>query len=236
MVSYIRRAQRPQWSLTALIVGINVAVYLLLQLFAIYVHFNPDSSLEGVFESFFVLSPQRLVENAPLYAITLLTSMFTHVLFTHLLVNMVSLFFVGSFVERLIGKRRYFWLYMISGLVAGLSFVVFAYVGSAFSWGTSVFGAVDAGAVGASGALFGIAGLLAMLLPRLRVLVFFVIPMPMWGAMILLIAGLWIVSIAVGLPVGNTAHLGGLIVGLIYGWYLRTKYSKKVAMLGRMFQ
>lgn len=236
MVSSMRRVQRFRWSLTAIIVGINIAIYLLLQIFAVYIHFNPDSTLASAFESFFVLSPQRLVENAPLYAITLLTSMFTHVLFTHLLVNMVSLFFVGSFVERLIGKRRYFWLYMISGLVAGLSFVIFAYIGSAFSWGATVFGAINAGAVGASGALFGIAGLLAMLLPRLRVLVFFVIPMPMWGAMVLLIGGLWIVSIAVGLPVGNTAHLGGLVVGLIYGWYLRTKYSKKVAMLGRMFQ
>lgn len=236
MVSSLRRVQkRPSYSLTFIFIAINVIVYILIQLSALYIYFNKTASVES-FTSFFVLVPQRIVEQAFPFVFTLLTSMFSHIQFTHLLVNMVSLFFIGSFVERLIGKRRYFWLYMISGLVAGASFVLFAYIGSAFSWGSSVFGSIDVGAVGASGALFGVAGLLAMILPRLKVLVFFVIPMPMWGAMLLLIVGLWIFSVAVGLPVGNTAHLGGLIVGLVYGWYLRTKYSRKVALLGRMFQ
>ena len=37
--------------------------------------------------------------------------MFMHGNFTHLLLNMISLFFIGSFVEKLIGRKRFFWLF-----------------------------------------------------------------------------------------------------------------------------
>jgi len=70
----------------------------------------------------------------------------------------------------------------------------------------------------------------------MKVLVMFIIPMPMWAAMGVLMFGLWAVSIGAGLPVGNTAHFGGLIVGLIYGIYLRGKYPRKIGMLNKMFQ
>ncbi|HDL02289.1 MAG TPA: rhomboid family intramembrane serine protease, partial [Candidatus Pacearchaeota archaeon] len=90
-------------------------------------------------------------------------------------------------------------------------------------------------AVGASGAIFALGGLLAVLTPRLPVLVFFVIPMPMWAAMGFLMFGLWALSLGLGLPIGNTAHLGGLIVGLGYGFYLKRKYPKKTQMISRYF-
>lgn len=157
---------------------------------------------------------------------TFLTSMFMHANITHLLVNMISLMFIGSFVERLIGKKRFLWLYFVGGLFAGLFFVLIAY----FTGGDlSVY------AVGASGAIFCLGGLLAVLTPRLPVLVFFIIPMPMWLAMIALMGILWILSITAGLPIGNTAHLGGLLVGLSYGFYLKYKYPRKTKMISRYF-
>jgi membrane associated rhomboid family serine protease len=165
---------------------------------------------------------------------TLLTSMFMHANFTHLFVNMVSMFFIGNFVEKLIGKKRYLWFYLTAGFAGGLIFVFFAYFGQYIPGGEKIFGGVDSFAVGASGALFGLGGLLAILIPRLKVLVFFIIPMPMWLAMVVLMFGLWGISIAAGLPIGNTAHFGGLLVGVAYGVYLRSKYSHKVKMLNRI--
>ena len=47
---------------------------------------------------------------------------------------------------------------------------------------------------------------------------------------------LWLISITADVGIGNTAHLGGLICGLIYGIYLRRKYPKKVQMLNRLFR
>ena len=165
----------------------------------------------------------------------LITSMFMHGNLTHLFVNMVSLFFLGNFIEKLIGRKRFFWLYMISGIVAGLSFVFLAYFFGTTSLGIKVFGSPEVFAVGASGAIFALAGLLAVLTPKLKVYVFFIIPMPMWIASIFLMVVLWTASIGVGLPIGNTAHLGGLVVGLLYGVYLRQKYKRKTALISRYF-
>jgi len=160
------------------------------------------------------------------YLWTLLTSMFMHGSFAHILVNMVSLMFIGNFVERIIGRKRFFWFYLVSGLVASLFFVLFALV---FSSELNVY------AVGASGAIFALGGLLMILTPKLPVLVFFIIPMRMFTAMIFLLAMLWVLSVVAGLPIGNTAHLGGLLSGIVYGLYLKRKYKRKVVMLNRMF-
>ena len=91
-------------------------------------------------------------------------------------------------------------------------------------------------AVGASGALFGLIGLLMLLTPNLRVYLMF-IPIPIkikYAAPGILIV-LWLISIAGDVPIGNTAHLGGLIFGLIYGLYIRKKYPRKIKMLNAQF-
>ena len=131
---------------------------------------------------------------------TLISSMFMHANFSHLFVNMISLFFIGNFIEKLIGKKRFFWLYMLSGIVAGLFFVFLAYFFGITEWGIRIFGSPEVFAVGASGAIFALGGLLAILTPNLRVYVFFIIPMRMWIAMIALLGVLWIASISAGLP------------------------------------
>jgi len=217
-------------SLTNLIILINIVAFLLLTLGIIFgggiIDIN-DSLLRYV-----ALSPELFLQG---FVWTLLTSMFMHGNFTHLFVNMISMFFIGNFVERLVGKRRFLWFYLIAGLVAGLSFVGLAYLGLFIPNGQNIFGGIDAFAVGASGALFGLGGLLAVLIPRLKVLVMFIIPMPMWLAMVVLMFGLWIVSASAGWPIGNTAHFGGLVVGVVYGVYLRKRYAKKVRMLNKMF-
>jgi membrane associated rhomboid family serine protease len=50
-----------------------------------------------------------------------------------------------------------------------------------------------------------------------------------------LMFGLWALSLGLGLPIGNTAHLGGLIVGLGYGFYLKRAFPKKTEMISRYF-
>ena len=103
------------------------------------------------------------------YYWTLLTSMFMHAGFMHLFVNMLSLFFIGRFLEMLIGGRRYFWLYIFSGIFASLFFVTLSYLFGGSIIGAGIFIHPNTFAVGASGAIFGIAGVLAFLTPRNRV-------------------------------------------------------------------
>ncbi|GAI76499.1 unnamed protein product, partial [marine sediment metagenome] len=171
------------------------------------------------------IKPSNILDGKYLW--TFLTSMFMHVGFFHLFVNMLSLFFIGSLVERLVGSRRYLWFYLISGLFAGLFFVLFSLV---FTADFNTY------AVGASGALFGVIGLLMLLTPNLPVYVMFIpIPIKMKYAAPGILVVLWLISITANVGIGNTAHLGGLILGLAYGLYLRKKFPNKVRNLSRHF-
>jgi len=73
------------------------------------------------------------------------------------------------------------------------------------------------------------------LTPKLKVLAFFIIPMPMWAVSIFFIGGIWILSLGFPINIGNTAHLGGLLVGLGYGLYLRKKFPGKTKMISKYF-
>ncbi|NPE26870.1 rhomboid family intramembrane serine protease [Methanococcoides sp. SA1] len=215
--SFGRRRGGNDLSYTNILIGVNVAFFVL---FFVLLAFVDDAKLI----SWIALMPAVILAGENIW--TFVTSMFMHAGFGHLFVNMVSLMFIGNFVEKLIGKKRFVWLYFVGGLFAGLFFVLVA-LGS----GTDM----NVYAVGASGAIFALGGLLAVLTPRLPVLVFFVIPMPMWAAMGFLMFGLWALSLGLGLPIGNTAHFGGLIVGVGYGVYLKRRFPRKTKMISKYF-
>lgn len=156
---------------------------------------------------------------------TFLSSMFMHGGLFHLFANMLSLFFIGSLVERILGSRRYLWFYLISGLFASFLYVFFEML---FPSGF--------GAVGASGALFGLVGLLVLLTPNLPVYVMFIpIPIKMKYAGPGILILLWFISGAANIGIGNTAHLGGLVAGIVYGIYLKNKYKNKTRWLSNHF-
>ncbi|MEA3329186.1 MAG: rhomboid family intramembrane serine protease [Nanoarchaeota archaeon] len=181
---------------------------------------------------YFALNPNFFMQGKYLW--TLLISMFSHVYLWHLFANMITLMFIGGFVERLIGRKRYLRFYLISGIVASLFFVLLAYFFGGSDLGRSLFGSPEIFALGASGAVFGLAGLITVLIPRMKVLAFFIIPMQIWVAMVFFLGFFWALSVFYGLPIGNSAHLGGFVTGMIYGAYLRNKFPRKVARLGRM--
>ena len=171
------------------------------------------------------------------YLWTFLTSMFMHGGFFHLFVNMFSLFFAGTLLQKILGQKRYLYFYLISGLFAGAFFVGLTFLTKDFSWATSFVGSIDSFAVGASGALFGLIGLMMFLTPNLPVYIMF-IPIPIkikYAAPGMLIV-LWLISVAGNIQIGNTAHLGGLIAGLVYGLYLRNRYKNKVKAINKYFR
>ncbi|MFH0808366.1 MAG: rhomboid family intramembrane serine protease [archaeon] len=214
---YQRQVINSNLSYTSILIGVNVVAFVLFFVLLGFVN-------EGKLISWIALMPATILAGKNVW--TFVSSMFMHAGFGHLFVNMFSLMFIGNFVEKLIGKKRFIWLYFGGGLFAGLLFILVA-----LATGTNL----NTYAVGASGAIFALGGLLAVLTPRLPVLVFFVIPMPMWAAMIFLMFGLWALSLGLGLPIGNTAHLGGLVVGIGYGFYLKWAFPKKTEMISRYF-
>ncbi|MEK6983085.1 MAG: rhomboid family intramembrane serine protease [Nanoarchaeota archaeon] len=142
----------------------------------------------------------------------LLTSIFLHGSINHLLFNMYGLWIFGSYVESRIGAKRFLLIYLVSGTVA-------AFLSSFFY----------ERALGASGAVMGIIGTLIILMPDLGLLLFFVIPMPLWLAGVLY-ALLDLIGVFFPSGVGNIAHLAGMGLGLLYGLHLKkqkTKFDRK---------
>ena len=192
---------------------------------------------------YIALKPDNIMQGKYLW--TFLTSMFMHapggtimpLLSFHLLINMFVLFSLGNLSEKIIGRKRYIWFYLLSGLVAGLMFVFFAYFFGQSDLGARIFGSPDIAAVGASGAIFAIAGLFMVLTPKLRFMIIFLpfFSLPAYIMIPLVLFGTWLVSSSVGAGIGNTAHFGGFLAGVIYGLYLRNRYKRKTKMIANYF-
>jgi uncharacterized protein len=186
--------------------------------------------------NYLALKPTNILQGKFLW--TLLTHMFAHGGILHLFINMFVLFSLGGLSEKIIGRKRFLWFYIISGLFAGaLSVVLSGFFGHT-DLGARIFGSPDIFMVGASGAIFAIAGLYVILLPKLKFMIIF-LPFFSFPAYIIIPAALvimWIASIIGNWPVGNVAHFGGFLIGIIYGLYLRQKYRRKVQRLQHMFR
>lgn len=142
---------------------------------------------------------------------TIVTNFFVHGSIWHLLFNMLTLYFFGTFLTRLVGTRTFLIIYFLGGIVGNVFFMLFAFVGFL----TSPFSTV----IGASGAVFALGGALAVLTPRLRVYVFPIpVAMPLWVAVL---GGFVVMSFVGG--VAWQGHLGGLVFGLIAGFILRRR-------------
>ena len=136
---------------------------------------------------------------------TIVTNLFVHAGIWHILANMVTLYFFGTYLLGLIGENKLLMVYFLGGML-----------GNAFYM---LLGDPYATVIGASGAVFATGGALTVLRPNLRVLVFPIpAPLPLWVAVI----GVFLV-ISLVPNVAWQAHLGGLLLGLLAGYLFRKK-------------
>jgi membrane associated rhomboid family serine protease len=140
------------------------------------------------------------------------SSMFLHADMMHIFFNAYALFLFGSILERKVSRKDYLIIFFGAGLIGG-----FAY------YATYLLNIIpDIPALGASGAVFGILGAVAILLPNMRIFVWF-IPMSMRQAAILWFVLEFLGTFNVGSGIASAAHLGGLVFGLAFAWYLKNK-------------
>jgi membrane associated rhomboid family serine protease len=129
---------------------------------------------------------------------TIITYMFLHGSITHILFNMIALYFFGMRVEDRLGGRDFLTLYLLSGIGgAALSLVLAPYVPI----------------IGASAAIMGVMMAFAMYWPRDKVFIWGVLPVEAW-----LLVGVYVILDLVGFGAGiaHFAHLGGIATGFIY--------------------
>ena len=139
----------------------------------------------------------------------LFTYMFVHANFSHLLMNMITLFFIGPTVEKTIGSYRFFILYYLSGLLGGL--------------GWSLLAPPETSCLGASGAIMGVLGAFGAFYPNSTILLWFVLPVKTWILVLGLV--LWELYETIHSPliggIANAAHLMGCIAGIVYALSLK---------------
>lgn len=127
----------------------------------------------------------------------------------HLVFNMIVLYFMGPFVERSFGSRAFLKFYLVCGAAGGIVYTLLA------SAGILEIGPM----VGASGAIYGVMAAVAIMFPRMKVLLWGIIPMTMFWLVILVII-MSFLNIAAGENAGGeAAHLSGLAMGFLYMKY-----------------
>ena len=153
------------------------------------------------FYSFFGLIPAVIIQ----HPWTIVTNLFLHGGIGHIFGNMLTLYFFGSYLSQLVGDNKFLMTYFGGGILGNILFIL---LGPQFSV-----------AIGASGAVFAIGGALTMMRPKLKVFIIPIpVPIPLWIAVI---GGFVILSF---LPfIAWQAHLGGLIFGLIAGYFFKKK-------------
>jgi hypothetical protein len=137
---------------------------------------------------------------------TLLTYIFLHGSFSHLYSNMFALALFGSILEKIVGYKNFLKIFFFTGIFSGIFSTIFY---------TSV--------IGASGAVYGIMGTLAMLRPKMVV---WALGVPMYMIITIVVYG--VLDLAGAFFPSNIAHVGhlsALAVGILIGLLLRKRYA-----------
>ncbi len=180
------------------LIVINLLIYL-------YEFLLSDRALER-FTMLFGIVPDQL------HVVTLLTSMFVHGSWIHVLGNMLFLWVFGRNIEDLLGSGRFLSFYIVCGLLAGVAHVIF----NPYSRFPTI---------GASGAIAGVMGAYLIKFPRSQIdsliplFIFFTriaVPAPLWLVfwfVLQFVEGLGQTSYNQG-GVAWVAHVGGFIAGM----------------------
>lgn len=136
----------------------------------------------------------------------LFTSMFVHVSIEHLFGNMLFLLIFGLRAEELFSSTEYVGIYLLSGLVGNLLTLL-----PTLLWGSEIVSA------GASGAIFGMFG--AVIIYSRRAVG--------QSIMTALLFAFFLLVINIGPAVNVLAHLGGLVAGLLMGYFFAATRKTK---------
>lgn len=170
---------------TPVLIGVNILMFVLMYIFGV------GSEDVNTLLSFGAMYGP-LVRNGEVYR--LITAAFLHVGIIHLVFNMYALNVIGTQIEKLLGKTKYLLIYLISAISGSLLSMIFT----------------DSVAAGASGAIFGLLGGLLYFGYHYRMYLGSVLKNQIIPLIVLNLLLGFILS-----GVDNSAHIGGLIGGIL---------------------
>jgi len=154
---------------------------------------------------------------------TIVTYMFLHAGFFHILFNMLWLYYMGQILIEYLGTKKFSAAFFLGGISGGLAFVLFSNILNGIN------GSGSLGLVGASGAVMAVVFAVATLLPEFSIRLFLIgnVKMKYLAAGALILTSVLDFSVNTG---GKIAHFGGALFGFIY-----IKYLQKGQDLGEPF-
>lgn len=141
---------------------------------------------------------------------TFVTSTFMHADISHFIFNMFALFIFGMFLESRVRPWMFIAVYFLAGIVGNVGYMITA--PDSMTPG-----------VGASGAIYGVMGVLGVIAYRAQIYVMLLpIPVPMYIGVIIY-AVIEFLGFFAPSNIARGAHLGGLALGVLFGFWLREK-------------
>ncbi|WVR05439.1 hypothetical protein IAU60_002455 [Kwoniella sp. DSM 27419] len=198
-----RRIDRiPTMTLVYGLIGINGGVFLLWQYALSSAQRFRDPTLFWFLQKNFVLNEANVFSGR---VWTLITSAFSHMSGSHIFVNCLGLYFLAPAAASIMGSSAFLGLYLGAGIFSSLTSLTYHRLKKDRWYGSE----------GASGAIYACLSFYGATFPQSTVLMFFVIPMPVWAAISGIFA--WDFYSALFRPNSGTdsaGHLGGIIYGL----------------------
>jgi rhomboid family protein len=141
----------------------------------------------------------------------LVTYMFLHGGFFHIIFNMLALWMFGAELERIWGTRYFLKFYFVAGIGAGILTVVFSLLPFGFAQQLQF-----ANIIGASGAIYGLLLAYALYFPNRPIYMYFVFPIPAKIFVAIIGAIAFLSSLGDGGGIANATHLSGLLVAYVF--------------------
>ncbi|WVW82711.1 hypothetical protein I302_104722 [Kwoniella bestiolae CBS 10118] len=199
----------PTMTLVYGLIGLNGGVFLLWQYAISSAQRFRDPSLFIFLQKNFILNEINVFSGR---VWTLVTSAFSHMSGSHIFVNCLGLYFLAPAAAGLMGSSAFLGLYLGAGIFSSLASLTYHRL-KRDRW---------MGSEGASGAIYACLSFYGAMFPQSTVLMFFVIPMPVWVAISGIFA--WDFYGALFRPNSGTdsvGHLGGISYGLLAALAMR---------------
>jgi len=188
------------------LIFLNVAIYVLIQIAGVFGRLG-KVELETAYYLSKIFAMPTGAQDFLYHPWTIITSMFAHFKFMHILLNMLMLFFVGRMFEQIYDGKRLLYTYLLGGLAGGaLEIIAHLIFPSMYGQYSSV--------VGASGAVMALFIFLGFSQPNLKVTLFVFPPIRLiWIALFYIALDFFRLGTNDG--VAHFAHLGGAIIGFV---------------------
>ncbi len=195
------------------IIYINAAIFLIIKIVHVFAFLLNSPQISGVFLSY-LAAPASLPELAT-KPWTVVTYMFLHEGFFHILFNMLWLYWFGQIFSRYFNQKKLVSVYLLGGLAGALLYIISFNLFPAFRDVINI-----SIALGASAAVMAVVVAIATYVPNysVRLFLFGTVKIKYLAIAIILMTSLFDFSVNTG---GKIAHIGGAVMG--YLWAVNIK-------------